>query len=113
MLRRKPRALTFDGELEAHLVALACSSAQEGRTRWTVRLLATKAVELGVAPRVAPMTVHRVQKNNLRPDLKRYWRIPPRGRAAFVSWMDDVLQGMPGHTMPGGRWCAWTRRTRS
>ena len=59
---RKPRAVTFDGEFEARLVALACSPAPEGRTRWTVRLLAAKAVELGLAPRVSPMTVHRVLK---------------------------------------------------
>ena len=59
-LRRKPRAVTFDGEFEACLVALACSPAPEGRTRWTVRLLAAKAVEPGLAPRVSPMTVHRI-----------------------------------------------------
>ena len=64
-LRRKPRArktraVTFDSEFEARLVALACSPAPEGRTRWTVRLLAAKAVELGLAPRVSPMTVHRI-----------------------------------------------------
>ena len=56
---RRPRAVTFDGEFEARLVALACSPAPVGRTRWTVRLLARRAVELGLA-RVSPMTVHRV-----------------------------------------------------
>ena len=59
---RKPRAVTFDGEFEARLVALACSSVPEGRTRRTVRLLAAQAVELGLAPRVSPMTGHRVPK---------------------------------------------------
>ena len=54
--------MTFDGEFEARLVALACSPAPDGRTRWTVRLLAAKAVELGLAPRVSPMTVHRILK---------------------------------------------------
>jgi transposase len=42
---RPPRKL--DGEVEAHLVALACSDPPEGRSRWTVRLLAQKLVELG------------------------------------------------------------------
>lgn len=42
---RPPRKL--DGEVEAHLVALACSDPPEGRARWTVRLLAQKLVELG------------------------------------------------------------------
>src|SRR5260370_18355928 len=38
-----PRKL--DGVQEAHLVALACSPAPTGRTRWTLRLLADKVVE--------------------------------------------------------------------
>lgn len=42
---RPPRKL--DGELEAHLVALACSDPPAGRGRWTVRLLAQKLVEMG------------------------------------------------------------------
>ena len=57
---RKPRAVTFDGEFEARLLALARSPAPDGRDRWTVRLLAKKAVELGLAPRVSAMTVHRM-----------------------------------------------------
>ena len=40
----KPRK--FDGEKEAHLIALACSEAPEGHTRWTLRLLAEKMVDL-------------------------------------------------------------------
>ena len=36
----------FDGEKEAHLIALACSDPPEGHARWTLRLLAEKMVEL-------------------------------------------------------------------
>ena len=36
----------FDGETEAHLIALACSDPPEGHVRWTLRLLAEKMVEL-------------------------------------------------------------------
>lgn len=32
-------AHSLDGEAEAHLIALACSQAPEGYTRWTLRLL--------------------------------------------------------------------------
>ena len=28
----------------------------------------------------------------LKPHLKKYWRIPPRGNAAFVACMEDVLE---------------------
>jgi len=57
-----PRAIVFDGEFEARLTALACSEAPEGRARWTVRLLADKAVELNFAPSVSHMTAQRILK---------------------------------------------------
>jgi transposase len=65
--REKPsREITFDGAFEARLIALACSGAPEGRRRWTVRLLADKAVELRFTPSVSHMTVQRVlKKTNL------------------------------------------------
>jgi len=37
----------MDGEREAHLLRLACSEAPDGRSRWTLRLLANRTVELG------------------------------------------------------------------
>jgi hypothetical protein len=61
-----PREVTFDGAFEARLIALACSEAPEGRRRWTVRLLAEKAVELSITSKVSHMTVQRVlKKTNL------------------------------------------------
>ena len=63
---KPPREVIFDGAFEARLIALACSGAPEGRRRWTVRLLADKAVELNFAPSVSHMTVQRVlKKTNL------------------------------------------------
>lgn len=52
-----PREIQFGGEFEAHLLALACSDAPEGRARWTIRLLAEKMVELKFVENVSPMTV--------------------------------------------------------
>lgn len=64
---KPPREVIFDGTFEARLIALACSNAPEGRQRWTVRLLADKAVELNFASSVSHMTVQRVlKKTNLR-----------------------------------------------
>jgi transposase len=61
-----PRPIVFDGEFEARLIALACSETPEGHARWTVRLLADKAVELKLAPSVSHMTAHRIlKKTNL------------------------------------------------
>jgi transposase len=64
--RLKPREVTFDGAFEARLTALACSSAPEGRKRWTMRLLAEKVVELEIAQKVSVMTIQRtLKKTNL------------------------------------------------
>jgi len=63
---KPPREIRFDGAFEARLITLACSEAPEGRRRWTVRLLADKAVELAFAKSVSHMTVQRVlKKTNL------------------------------------------------
>lgn len=63
---KPPREIRFDGAFEARLITLACSEAPEGRRRWTVRLLADKAVELRFAESVSHMTVQRVlKKTNL------------------------------------------------
>ena len=59
--RKKPvkpsRKLIFTGEFAARLTQLACSEAPQGRSRWTVRLLAEKLVELQIVPAVSAMTV--------------------------------------------------------
>lgn len=58
----KPREVTFDGAFDARLTALACSQPPQGRKRWTLRLLAEKAVELELADSVSTMTVQRSLK---------------------------------------------------
>jgi len=57
-----PREVIFDNEFEARLIALASSEAPKGYDRWTVRLLAEKAVELQIAARVSHMSIHRILK---------------------------------------------------
>lgn len=42
------RKKRLDGRQEAYLVALACSDAPEGRSEWTLQLLADKLLELKV-----------------------------------------------------------------
>ena len=56
----------FDGQTEAHLIALACSDPPEGAARWTLRLLAEKIVELQHVSSVCHETIRRVvKKTNL------------------------------------------------
>jgi hypothetical protein len=58
--KRKERKLA--GAKEAHLIALACSAAPEGRDRWSLRLLAGKLVELGQVDEVSHETVRQTLK---------------------------------------------------
>jgi hypothetical protein len=56
------RTPIFDGEKEARLTALACSTPPAGRARWTLRLLEDKVVELGIVERASDSTIGRVLK---------------------------------------------------
>ena len=58
---RKPN-IKFDGEFDARIMQLACSESPEGTSRWTIRLLAEKAVELEMVDSVSTMTIHRSLK---------------------------------------------------
>lgn len=51
-----------DGDFEAHLVALSCSNPPEGFSRWSLRLLADKVVELEYIDKVSHETIRRVLK---------------------------------------------------
>ena len=57
-----PRAPKLDGKTEAQIIALACGEPPEGCARWTVRLLAEKAVELHFVDEISHMTVQRLLK---------------------------------------------------
>jgi transposase len=64
-LNEKPRSgapLKIDGRVEAELTLLACSEPPEGRSRWTVKLLADRLVELEVVDTISTMSVHRLLK---------------------------------------------------
>ena len=57
-----------DGDVEAHLVALSCSEAPEGFSKWSLRLLADKMVELKYVDDISYETVRRVlKKTNYSP----------------------------------------------
>jgi hypothetical protein len=61
---RGPRqpARTFDGQTEAHLVALRCSDPPEGYARWTLQLLADQMVALDYVASISRETVRRMLK---------------------------------------------------
>ena len=60
-----PVARIFDGEKEAKLIALACSTPPEGFARWSLRLLEEKVVELNIVDHASDSTIGRVLKKTL------------------------------------------------
>ena len=67
LLERKPRETPpsppiLDGEKEAYLTKLACSTPPDGRSRWTLQMLADELVRLEVVDSISDTTVGRVQK---------------------------------------------------
>jgi len=50
------------GEVEAKIIALSCSTPPSGRSKWTLRLLADKAVELQYIDSISHVAVGRLLK---------------------------------------------------
>lgn len=77
--RAMPPKIKIDGEIEAKIVALTCSNAPDGRSHWTLRLLADKVVELGIMDSVSHTAIadclkktnlsHGYKKNGASPNL--------------------------------------------
>ena len=71
VLRRRehenpPRTPIVNGEDEARIIALACSEPPEGFSRWSVRLLTNRIVELQIVPSIGRETVRStLKKHNL------------------------------------------------
>ena|SRR5438034_577192 len=68
----RPEKRKINGEMEAHLIALCCSPAPQGRSRWSVRLLADHFValeeETGTTEPVSRETIRRaLKKTNSSP----------------------------------------------
>ena len=57
-----PRPAIVTGEKEARIIALACGEPPKGYSRWTVRLLTEKVVELSILPSASRETVRRTLK---------------------------------------------------
>lgn len=76
---RPSRTPILDGYGEARLIALACEKAPEGSARWSLRLLAKRAVELKIADDISYETVRRVLKKRTQAPLKATMVYSSRG----------------------------------
>ena len=89
---RPPREVIFDGVFEARLVALACFQARRAESQDPAPAGGeSSGTGLGRAG-LGDDGAADAKKNQLQPHRKKYWRIPPRGSAAFVACMEDVLE---------------------
>ena len=59
---RPSRQRKLDGDGEARLIALACSEPPQGRSAWTLQLLADQLVQLHVVDSISDETVRQVLK---------------------------------------------------
>lgn len=75
-LERKPTTRIYenkvDGDVESKLIALCCGEPPEGRSKWSLRLLADKLVELKYVNYISHVTVGEVlKKTNLSPGRRK------------------------------------------
>ena len=83
--------LKATGDVQAKVIAKACTQAPEGYCRWTLTLL-TREMAVVLETGISRSTIGRILKaNDLRPHLSEYWCIPPEADADFVAAMEDVL----------------------
>lgn len=81
----------LDANQEAKLVALACTKPPEGRSRWTLALLADRLVAMTELESLSIETVRRrLKENDLKPWQKKMWCIPSVD-AEFVARMEHIL----------------------
>ena len=65
---RRTYTRKLDGDLEAKLIAIACSTPPEGRARWSLRMLADRMVELEYVEEICHETVRQtLKKTSLSP----------------------------------------------
>ncbi len=60
--RVSKKSLIIDGEKEAKLTQIACSKPIDGKSRWSLRMLADRLVELEIVDSVSYETVRRTMK---------------------------------------------------
>jgi putative transposase len=59
---RSGAPVKIDGTIEAQVTLLACSDPPEGRSSWTLRLIADKLVEMEVVDSISAMSIQRILK---------------------------------------------------
>ena len=84
---RSGRPTEIDGEAEAKLIMLACSQPPEGRSRWTLQLLADRMVVLGYTEHISDTWVLKLlKKTSCDPGPSRVGVFRKSVRASLPRW---------------------------
>ena len=63
--RSPPVEAKLTGEVEAKIIALSCGEPPEGFSKWTLRLLADRSVELGIIDSISYVSVGSILKKRI------------------------------------------------
>ena len=101
---------SFAGASEARLLALACGAPPEGKSRWTLRLLAEQLIELQVLDTVSRECVRQALKEtNSHRTGERCGAFRRSSRLSLSATWKMSWRCIIGHLIHSARWCAWTR----
>jgi hypothetical protein len=76
---RSGRPKIIDGNVEAHVIAIVCSTPPEGRERWTMRLVADRVVQLTDLESCSEFAVRQIlKKTNLSHGKKKNGKYLPK-----------------------------------
>jgi hypothetical protein len=85
--RLYPPVIKIDGEAEAKIVTLACSEPPEGRSRWSLRLLADQAVALGILDSISDNGIRNLlKKTTLNPGCRKNGVFLPHPPSSSSGW---------------------------
>jgi transposase len=106
----RPNKRIFDGEKEAHLIALTCGDKPEGEGRWSLRLLAERLVKLGEVEQVSYETVRRVlKKTSSSRGSKSNGALPPKPMPTLSLIWKMCSPSMSARMTRAFRRYAWMR----
>ena len=57
-----PTPVKITGDVQARIIAMSCGTPPEGRSRWTLRLLADKSVELEIIDSISYVSIGEILK---------------------------------------------------
>jgi transposase len=77
---------------EQQIIAIACSTAPEGRSHWTLELLKEEAINRGIVDEISTGPIRILLKeHNLKPWKKKMWCIPEL-TDEYIKRMMDILE---------------------